>query len=92
MMLQFELPKNFEMELTTVIRKIFVQAREEAKKDNWSNKDYLSFSEITDAYLDVSRVTLQKWIDNEGLPCSKIGGRVYIKKADLIDFMDSKRI
>lgn len=43
-------------------------------------------------FLGVSRNTLEKWIVDEGLPVSVIGGTYRFSKADLLAFMASKKI
>lgn len=43
-------------------------------------------------FLGVSRNTLEKWIVDEGLPVSIIGGTYRFSKADLLAFMASKKI
>lgn len=43
-------------------------------------------------FLGVSRNTLEKWIIDEGLPVSVIGGTYRFTKADLLAFMASHKV
>lgn len=54
-------------------------------------KEWLSNREAM-AFLDASKPTLQRYRSNGTLPYSKIGGKVYYKRADLLRVLREHRV
>ncbi|MDF9443911.1 helix-turn-helix domain-containing protein [Limosilactobacillus mucosae] len=75
--------KSVEKSVTVALNKII--------KDKDGGNPYLNKGEAA-KFLGVSRNTLEKWIIDEGLPVSVIGGTYRFSKADLLAFMASKKI
>lgn len=75
--------KSVEKSVTVALNKII--------KDKDGGNPYLNKGEAA-KFLGVSRNTLEKWIVDEGLPVSVIGGTYRFSKADLLAFMASKEI
>lgn len=75
--------KSVEKSVTVALNKII--------KDKDGGNPYLNKGEAA-KFLGVSRNTLEKWIVDEGLPVSVIGGTYRFSKADLLAFMASKKI
>lgn len=75
--------KSVEKSVTVALDKII--------KDKDGGNPYLNKGEAA-KFLGVSRNTLEKWIIDEGLPVSVIGGTYRFNKADLLAFMATKKI
>lgn len=79
-----ELEKELELMIYSTVQKVFEQS---LKKDLHS-KDYLSFDEACE-YISISKGSLLMWVNTMGLRTIKIGGRKFISKKTLIEFIQS---
>lgn len=77
-----ELEKELQLLIYTTVQNVF----EESLKKDLHSKEYLSISETCE-YLDISVGTINKWINEYNLKMIKIGGRKFISKKTLIEFM-----
>lgn len=87
-----ELKVNMSEDLTEEIQKMVYSAINESLKKSFKNdlymKSHLSYSEVCEL-LDVSRNTLNMWVNSLGLKKIKVAGRQYIKRDTLLEFLDS---
>lgn len=87
-----EIEINVSEDLHAELRKMIYLTVQESLKDTikkeaqFANRDYLSKQEAAD-YLSISLGTLNKYLA-EGLESTKIGGRIFIAKADIKKFLD----
>lgn len=79
-----ELEKELQLLIYTTVQNVF---EESLKKDLYS-RDYLSLPEVCE-YVQISRGTLNTWISKYQLKTIKIGGRTFISKSTLIEFMNN---
>lgn len=85
-----ELPESFDNAIEKHLYAIATATIEQVRKDMSITKEYLSFNEVTSNVLDVSRGTLEKWIET-GLPVYKIDAKRYFKRADLYNFIEKHK-
>lgn len=77
-----ELEKELQLMIYSTVQEVF----ENSLRKNLHSKDYLSFDEVCE-YVSISKGTLLKWVNTMGLRTIKIGGRNFISKKTLIEFM-----
>lgn len=86
--LKVNVSDDLEKELQIMIYKTIQEVFEESLRKDLHAKDYLSFDEVC-SYVSISKGTLLKWINTMGLKKITIGGRNFISKKSLIEFMKS---
>ncbi|MDO4775426.1 MAG: helix-turn-helix domain-containing protein [Aerococcaceae bacterium] len=89
-MLQIDLPKSFNEEFIATIRKCYTEAFEQARRDFLISKEFLTFPELL-RYADITRNTANNWI-MAGLPKYQIDGKMYVKKSEVISFIEAHQV
>ncbi|MDK6804243.1 helix-turn-helix domain-containing protein [Aerococcus sp. UMB7834] len=86
-MLQFELPDQFQTELTNSLRTVYREAIEQAQRDCAVTRELLTTDEASEMY-SVSRNTItEKWHKEKGLPLYKVGNKLYVDRKEMNDFI-----
>lgn len=91
MPIQLELPQGFYDEIQEALRGVYRHAIEQARRDIATVKEYLTVAEASELHISASETLIRKWIAENGLPKYEIGGKTYIKKQDLYDFIERHR-
>lgn len=91
MTLQLELPQEFYDELSASIRKVYHDAMEQARADAQITKEYLTVPEVREQ-LGMVHNTFKAHVENKGIPIYRLGDKRYIKRTELIEFMEQHRV
>ena len=86
--LKIAVSDDLEKELQVMIYRTVQNVFEESLKKEIHSKDFLSLQEVCD-YVQISKGTLNVWLNKYNLKKIQIGGRSFISKRTLIEFMES---
>ena len=87
-----ELKVNMSEDLTDEIQKMVYSAINDSLKKSFKTdiyaKEYLSYSEVCEL-LDISRNTLNSWVNKHQLKNIRIAGRLFVKRETLNSFLNA---
>ena len=87
----FELPPEFKEELSKQIYGTYQQALDQARRDAAITKEFLTVTEAR-KYLDMANNTFVTHVVDKGIPIFMIGSKRYVKRSDLVKFVEAHQI
>lgn len=87
--LSFQLPEEFENEIRGIFKNAAREVLSEVSKQELSAKEYFTLKDAAE-YIGVSFNTLRSWTRSKKFPLRtiQIGGKTFISKRTLIEFMN----
>lgn len=84
--LQLDVSEELEQQIQALFIKSAKEVLHELSRQELNSKDFLTLKEAGE-YVGVSFNTLQIWITKHGLKTIHIGGKRFIQKATLVQFL-----
>lgn len=91
MSFKIELPPSFEEQLQISLKEMYKASIEQARRDHAMNQEILTIQQAM-KFLNCSRNTLMKYVNEYGLKVSKIEQKMYIRKKDIYKFLEDNEL
>ena len=91
MSFKIELPPSFEEQLQESLKEMYKASIEQARRDHAMNQEILTIQQAM-KFLNCSRNTLMKYVNEYGLKVSKIEQKMYIRKKDIYKFLEDNEL
>lgn len=91
MSFKIELPPSFEEQLQVSLKEMYTASIEQARRDHAMNQEILTIQQAM-KFLNCSRNTLMKYVNEYGLKVSKIEQKMYIRKKDIYKFLEQNEL
>ena len=91
MSFKIELPPSFEEQLQISLKEMYKASIEQARRDHAMNQEILTIQQAM-KFLNCSRNTLMKYVNEYGLKVSKIEQKMYIRKKDIYKFLEENEL
>jgi len=91
MTFKIELPGTFEESLQESLKEMYRASLEQARRDYAMNQEILTIQQAM-KFLNCSRNTLMKYVNEYGLKVSKIENKMYVRKKDIYQFLKENEL
>ena len=91
MSFKIELPPSFEEQLQISLKEMYKASIEQARRDHAMNQEILTIQQAM-KFLNCSRNTLMKYVNEYGLKVSKIEQKMYVRKKDIYKFLEDNEL
>lgn len=91
MTFKIELPDTFEESLQESLKEMYKASLEQARRDYGMNQEILTIPQAC-SFLNCSRNTIMKYVNEYGLKVSKVENKMYVRKKDIYQFLEENEL